>query len=65
MAKQALYKRLWKRVITAIIVILLLIAGALIWILNIEHFIQGANPARGCLRNLGSEHGTARLPIPT
>ncbi len=41
MAKQAWYKRLWKRVITAIIAILLLIAGALVWILNTEHIIQG------------------------
>ena len=41
MAKQAWYKRLWKRVITAIIAILLLIAGALVWILNAEHLIQG------------------------
>src|SRR5260370_38553678 len=41
MAKQAWYKRLWKRVITAIIAILLLIAGALVWILNTEHLIQG------------------------
>src|SRR5260370_30886285 len=41
MAKQAWYKRLWKRVITAIIAILLLIAGAIVWILNTEHIIQG------------------------
>ena len=41
MAKQAWYKRLWKRVITAIIAILLFLAGALVWILNAEHIIQG------------------------
>ena len=41
MAKQAWYKRLWKRVITASIAILLLLAGALVWILNTEHLIQG------------------------
>jgi len=41
MAKQAWYRRLWKRVITAITAILLLIAGALVWILNTEHLIQG------------------------
>ncbi len=31
----------WKRVITVIIAILLVIAGALVWILNTEHIIQG------------------------
>jgi hypothetical protein len=41
MAKQAWYKRLWKRIIPAIIAISLLIAGALVWILNTEHIIQG------------------------
>src|SRR5260370_30094378 len=41
MAKQAWYKRLWKRVITASIAILLLLAGALVWILNTERIIQG------------------------
>lgn len=41
MATQAWYKRLWKRVITASIAILLLIAGALVWILSTEHLIQG------------------------
>jgi tetratricopeptide (TPR) repeat protein len=41
MAKQAWYKRLWIRIITFIIAILLLIAGALVWILSTEHLIQG------------------------
>src|SRR5260370_28143095 len=41
MAKQAWYKRLWKSVITVIIAILVLIVGALVWILNTEHLIQG------------------------
>jgi tetratricopeptide (TPR) repeat protein len=41
MAQQAWYKRQWKRVITALIAILLLIVGAVVWILNTEHLIQG------------------------
>ena len=41
MTKQAWYKRLWKRVITASIAILLLLAGAVVWIVNTEHLIQG------------------------
>jgi hypothetical protein len=31
----------WKRIITAIIAIFLLSAGVFVWILNIEHIIQG------------------------
>ena len=41
MAQQAWYERLRKRVITAIIAIFLVLAGALVWILNTEHIIQG------------------------
>ena len=42
MGKRPRHRRIpWKRVMTALIAILLLSAGALLWILNTEHSIQG------------------------